>query len=90
MTTKDYIYLGLILLAAVAFYCNGFYAGVYRCKRMYDSLLDETDTPEDSAGSKPGDVKFLSSEENVLADSPTRQPKVAFSNRELRGDFGTN
>jgi len=32
MTTKDYVYLGLILLTALAFYCNGFYAGVYRCK----------------------------------------------------------
>src|SRR4026207_1557463 len=43
MTTKDYIYLGLILLTAMAFYCNGFYAGVYRCKRMYDTLLDDAD-----------------------------------------------
>ena len=43
MTTKDYIYLGLILLSALAFYCNGFYAGVYRCKRMYETLLDDAE-----------------------------------------------
>ena len=39
MTTKDYIYLGMIVLTALAFYCNGFYAGVYRCKKMYRWLL---------------------------------------------------
>ena len=41
MTTKDYVDLGLILLTALAFYCNGFYAGVYRCKRIYDKLIGE-------------------------------------------------
>jgi hypothetical protein len=85
MTTKDWVYLGLILLAALAFYCNGFYAGVYRCKRMYDSLLDDTDAQPDQG------VNFISSEENALAANQAfREPKVALSSRELKGNFGKN
>lgn len=49
MTTKDWIYLGLILLAGLAFYCNGFYAGVYQCKRMYDSLSEDKEPFDKSA-----------------------------------------
>jgi len=91
MTIKDYVYLGLILLTALAFYCNGFYAGVYRCKRMYDSVLDESDQAEREASSKPQDVNNVSAEEKVLAGShPSRDVKILFSNRELRGDFGKN
>lgn len=87
MTTKDYVYLGLVLLAALAFYCNGFYAGVYKCKRMYDSVFDDSD----QASPTPDSVKFLAEEEKVLAgDRSNRDPKVLISNRELKGDFGKN
>lgn len=41
MTTKDYVYLGLILLTALIFYCHGFYSGVYRCRKLYTKLYDE-------------------------------------------------
>jgi hypothetical protein len=90
MTTKDWVYLGLILLTALAFYCNGFYAGVYRCKRMYDSLLDDSDATNCDVG-----VKFISTEEKVLATADSdehsfREPKVALSSRELKGNFGKN
>ena len=30
MDLRDYFFLGLAVLAAVALYCNGFYVGVYR------------------------------------------------------------
>ena len=30
MNMRDYVFLGLAALAALAFYCNGFYVGVYR------------------------------------------------------------
>jgi len=90
MTTKDWVYLGLILLTALAFYCNGFYAGVYRCKRMYDSLLDDSEVPNCDTG-----VKFVSTEEKVFATAGAtepafREPKVALSSRELKGNFGKN
>lgn len=88
MTTKDWVYLGLVLLTALAFYCNGFYAGVYRCKRMYDSMLEE---PEPGAHAKGQDANFISEEENILATvSPVREPKVALSSRDLKGTFGEN
>jgi hypothetical protein len=94
MTTKDWVYLGLILLAALAFYCNGFYAGVYRCKRMYDSLLEDEEPsvgPIHSVHSMGGEVNYLSSEDKVLATGdPPREAKVALSSRDLKGNFGNN
>lgn len=92
MTTKDYIYLGMIVLTALAFYCNGFYAGVYRCKKMYDSLLDdadqegETTEPQTAASSKSD----LSSDNSLAIHPPERNQNLLMSDRELRGDFGKN
>ncbi len=92
MTTKDYIYLGMILLTALAFYCNGFYAGVYRCKKMYDSLLDDSEQQD----SKDAGVEGLSekppasSDNSFAAAAPQRDQNIKISNRELRGDFGKN
>jgi hypothetical protein len=52
---------------------------------MYDSLLDDTDAQPDQG------VNFISSEENVLAANQAfREPKVALSSRELKGNFGKN
>jgi hypothetical protein len=39
MTTKDCVYLGVIGLTALFFYCRGFFVGVSRAKRVYESLL---------------------------------------------------
>jgi len=50
MTTKDYIYLGLLLLTALLFYSNGFYDGVRRARSIYyGKLIDrlEKETEED-------------------------------------------
>ena len=91
MTTKDYIYLGMIVLTALAFYCNGFYAGVYRCKKMYDSLLD--DSEQEATGlevdSASENSPAASDNSFALAES-SREQNIVISNRELRGDFGKN
>ena len=91
MTTKDYVYLGLILLTALAFYCNGFYAGVYRCKRMYDALLDESEGDE-GAGLMSSPVgKPLAEEDKLLSASNGLRPaKPVVQNPEVRGNFGNN
>jgi hypothetical protein len=91
MTTKDYVYLGLILLTALAFYCNGFYAGVYRCKRMYDALLDDSEGDEnvEQVPSKTG--KFLAMEDKLLSASDSlRSSNPLIQDREVRGNFGNN
>ena len=87
MTTKDYIYLGLILLTALAFYCNGFYAGVYRCKRMYDTLLDDAEIESDSLSPSQKQGKLFSNKDKVLAFRPE---EALAPSRELRGNFGNN
>lgn len=46
MTTKDWIYLGLIVVTALAFYCNGYFAGVWRSRKVFDSLLDEIESEQ--------------------------------------------
>jgi len=91
MTTKDYIYLGMIVLAALAFYCNGFYAGVYRCKKMYDSLLDDAEPEESAPKMETQGGKSLASEAKIVAFQPaSRGSEVLISKRELGGDFGKN
>ncbi len=95
MTTRDYIYLGLILLAALAFYCNGFYAGVHRCKRMYDSPGSDDDAAGGSASGTgtPPDDKLIVQKDNIFAASAKlRDPKPLHPKRkcEWRGNFGNN
>jgi hypothetical protein len=52
MDLKDYIFLGLAVLAAVALYCNGFYMGVYRSWESFKSSEaedgDRKSTPIDT------------------------------------------
>jgi hypothetical protein len=92
MTTKDYIYLGMIVLTALAFYCNGFYAGVYRCKKMYDSLLDDSEAAAIGDQADPeAAAQSSSSIENTFATSASsRNHDVLFSDRGLPGNFGKN
>jgi hypothetical protein len=69
MTIKDYVYLGLILLTALAFYCNGFYAGVYRCKRIYDNLIDEAESDTDDALPASDSGKLVLAEDKPFVTS---------------------
>jgi hypothetical protein len=84
MNIMDYIYLGLIGLAALVFYCHGFFAGVKRSRRVYEALLGRPEPePEPRDEPSPG------------FDAPIRQtgfqhPRLPFRGRELRGDFGDN
>jgi hypothetical protein len=90
MTIRDYVYLGLIVLAAVAFYCNGFYAGVYRCKRMYDSLLDEPDADLPPDKTQVPAVKSVVGEDKLFAAPSGRARPLSVSGQDLRGDFSNN
>lgn len=90
MTTKDYIYLGLILLTALAFYCNGFYAGVYRCKKVYDSLPEELETDGDNTITPPEFGKSVAIDAKAFASPASREPAILLSSPELRGDFRNN
>lgn len=91
MTTKDYVYLGLLALTALAFYCNGFYAGVCRSKRVYETLLDDAEQDGQSAGPEPMEGKSLApSEKEVGSEFAMRGQRPIFPGKELRGDFGRN
>lgn len=91
MTTKDYVYLGLILLTALAFYCNGFYAGVYRCKRVYDKLIDEAESDTNDTLPAPDSGKIVLAEAKAFATSAlARELAIPHSDRDLRGDFRNN
>ena len=91
MTTKDYVYLGLILLTALAFYCNGFYAGVYRCKRVYDKLIDETKSDIDNTLPATDCGKLVIAEDKEFVPSAlTREHDIPLPGRNLRGDFRNN
>jgi hypothetical protein len=91
MTTKDYVYLGLILLTALAFYFNGFYVGVYRCKRMYDALLDDEENEDRTPVEGYENVNYFAGEEKSLDySSPGRGQNLLTSEHQPRGDFGPN
>ena len=91
MTTKDYVYLGLILLTALAFYCNGFYAGVYRCKRVYDKLIDEAESDTDDTLAASDSAKLVIAEDKAfVASTLARVYGIPQSGRDLRGDFRNN
>jgi hypothetical protein len=91
MTTKDYVYLGLILLTALAFYCNGFYAGVYRCKRVYDTLLEEAEADSDDTASEPKPEKTVATHDNpLIASFPSREHGILLPGRDVWGDFRNN
>ena len=80
MTTKDIVYLGLIALGALVAYCHGFFSGVSRSRRIYESLL--------------GDAEQASEGWTEPCPPPrhSRMPPLSPPNRgsELRGDFGNN
>ena len=84
MTIKDYVYLGLIALAALIFYCHGFYAGVSRSRRVYEALLDEEAEEATPQAAEPVLDAAL------VAAFPNRQTMPEFPRREARGDFGNN
>ncbi len=42
MTTKDWIYLGLLAVCALVFYCHGFFSGVARTRKLFESLFGST------------------------------------------------
>lgn len=91
MTTKDYIYIGMIVLTALAFYCNGFYAGVYRCKRMYDELLDDTESEVNEENHSTPAVNFSAASDSPLVlASHSRHSSPPLFKREIKGDFGQN
>jgi len=90
MTTKDWIYLGLIVLAAVAFYCNGFYAGVMRSRKLYENLLD--DATEEAKEALAEDEKNIATRENSFDDVrfAFRQARPEVRGRGQHDDFGKN
>lgn len=91
MTTKDYIYIGMIVLTALAFYCNGFYAGVYRCKRMYDELLDDTESQKHEENpSAPSENISAAPDSQLTVVSRHRHSSLPLFKREINGDFGQN
>jgi hypothetical protein len=91
MTIKDYVYLGLILLTALAFYCNGFYAGVYRCKRIYDNLIDEAESDTDDALPASDSGKLVLAEDKPFVTSALdREHGIPLPGRNMRGDFRNN
>ena len=86
MTIMDYVYLGLIGLAALVFYCHGFFAGVKRSRRVYEALL---------GGSEPEPAPRDEERSDMELEMPHREtgfhrPPPSFPGRELRGDFGNN
>lgn len=87
MTIMDYVYLGLIGLTALVFYCHGFFAGVKRSRRVYEALLGRPDAElEELPEAASSDFDFQA----PSRDTGFHRPPPSFPGRELHGDFGNN
>lgn len=81
MTTKDYVYLGLMALAALVFYCHGFYSGVCRSRSLYESL--KSCSTASSA--------FNADDDESMGEAPfSRQHMAMLPHLEVRGDYKNN
>ncbi|MEY2411279.1 MAG: hypothetical protein QOF48_3949 [Verrucomicrobiota bacterium] len=80
MTSKDLVYVGLIVLTALIFYCHGFFSGVNRSRRIYEALLGgpDSEAPREQAS---GPMSRLSGSPPGLSSR---------RGSEIRGDFGNN
>jgi hypothetical protein len=91
MMTKDYVYLGLIALAAAAFYWNGFYAGVCQSRKTYETLLNDRDDDMDAQTHRFAGVNSLAESDDIFTlHKAARESNLLSSKRGLRGDFGNN
>jgi len=88
MTTKDWIYLGLMALTALAFYCNGFYAGVLRSRKVYEDLLQETEAEVDGVTGTQ-ENQFASNENSSWYRGTARQVQPGIPRR-MSGGFQNN
>lgn len=88
MTTKDWIYLGLMALTALAFYCNGFYAGVLRSRKVYEDLLQGTEA-EDTSAPVVEENHFAGDENSSWYRGPVRQTQPGVPRR-ISGGFQNN
>ena len=89
MTTKDWIYLGLIALTALAFYCNGFYAGVLRCRKVYEGLLERTEENAKKTTS-PAENDIAGEENFSWHRGSVRHNHASAPQRRLPGGFQNN
>lgn len=80
MTTKDFVYLGLIALTALAFFCHGFFSGVNRSRRIYEALLG-------GAEAEPAAAEWPETFRRQTGMQPPLSPQRG---SEIRGDFGNN
>ena len=81
MTTKDYVYLGLMALAALVFYCHGFYSGVCRSRSLYESLRSRNPTSSD----------YIENDDESLGETAfSRQHMTMLPHLEVRGDYKNN
>lgn len=83
MTAKDFLFLALLAVAALVFYCHGFFSGVSRTRKVYEALLGV----DNSAASKTESA----GQNDVLDENWSEsRPRSRFSGQDLRGDFGDN
>ena len=79
MTTKDLVYLGLIAVTALVFYCHGFFSGVNRSRRIYEALLG---TEDDS----PSETESRAFDRQTGLSFPSSLERGS----KIQGDFGNN
>jgi hypothetical protein len=81
--------MGLIVLTALAFYCNGYYTGIWRSRKVFDSLLGELDAKQEQSN-EAQDQQFAQLDGFLERAFPGRQTRPESRHGRLPEDFQNN
>lgn len=87
MTTRDWIYISLIALTGVAFYRHGYYAGVWRSRKVFESLLGQIEDGQVERANAQQTVQF---DRRLGRGCPRRPARPENRNGRLPEDFWDN
>jgi hypothetical protein len=86
MTTKDYVYLGLISLSVIVFYLHGYAAGANRTRRLFERWLQPSDTITELPPEEEDDAWSAANEDPLTY----RRKRTLISTTTIRATFGKN
>ncbi|HXG46018.1 MAG TPA: hypothetical protein VNO52_00205 [Methylomirabilota bacterium] len=89
MTTKDYIYLGLLAFAAVVFYLNGYHAGLNRSRRLFERVFNDCPEMPDEGSGLP-QPEGSESRLTLIEPEPRRRHHKIVAAASIRAVFGKN
>ena len=94
MTTKDCVYLGLIILAAVVFYVHGFCAGAEQARKTLSKYLQRQPAPSAApaprVATEPPVAAIPTAHRDAVCCARDLAPRPRRGALRIQGDFSNN